>query len=765
MLSHYTARRIAFLALVYAVVAIPSEAQPPSGYNLVKTNFVFKDFDPGGWAGSGTNGLEVTAGATLPVDATVTHNGLPSLRVNVIRRQSWWLAMIAPRGWATADLTDYIANGRIEFNVRGNVGGEQFYLSLGDRGFERSVNGTLTESVKTPKRPIADFLPGGVTTAWQHVSIPLSTLIAPGSPFKLDAFWTVELSNVTTSAVKFWVNEIKLTTPDKERQYPHIKVNQVGYTTAAEKYTTVTGWYEDMTAYGAGTPFEVKRASDNAVVHAGSLALVTNFDPYVSGEKIMSGDFTTLTTPGTYYVSVAGLPSSPSFRIGNDTYDSLLRDSQRYYYLQRANVALTEPFAQGWAHPAWHADDAAAPLESTRRVKDNVSKGWYDAGDFGKYVSPGATAVNDLLWAYEMFPAVFADGQLGIPESGNGVPDILDEVRYEVDFLLNMQDAASSGFWSRVFPQTKTEPRYISDIAHGLTKVKPTSHSGATVAALAHASLVFRSIDPGYAAVALNAARNGWTYLQASGGVPSPDGPYHDDDDRNDRFWAAAELFRATGEAPFHDYFLANYQSFASAFSASENAHGATVMELAAFLAYLRADVRDATATAWITARFNEWKGYQLARAQGAWRNTSDDATDYYWGSNAPMLNTAMDLVIGTKILGTYDASVLKVVRSNANYVLGINPLSFSFVSGYGGNSLQSVFSNIYSEDGKPGLPPGYLSGGSNQYEGAWFSRFTGKCYLDDSGEWTTNEHTIYWNSGLVFAAAVLKAEAATAAR
>jgi len=761
METHYTPRGVGLLLVVCALTAVSAEAQPPAGYNLAKTNYVFRDVDPGGWAGSGTNGLEVTAGATLPVDTAVVNNGLPSLRINVTRRQTWWLAMIVPRGWATADLSDYYANGSLEFNVRGNVGGESFYLSLGDRAFERSIGGTPTESVKTPKRPITDLLPGGVTTAWKHVSIPLSSLIAPGSGFKLDAFWTVEISNVTTSPLRFWLNEIKVTTTDKERQYPQIKINQVGYTTAAEKYTAVTGWYEDMTAIGAGTAFQIKRATDNSVAFSGTLALVTNYDQFVSGEKVLTGDFTTLAAPGTYYVAAAGLPNSPTFRIAGDAYDGLLRDAQRYYYLQRANLPLTEPFAEGWAHPAWHADDANAPLESTRRVKDNVSKGWYDAGDFGKYVSPGATAVSDLLWAYELFPTLFADGQLAIPESGNGVPDILDEVRYEVDFLLNMQDAASSGFWSRVFPQTKTDPRFISDIAHGLTKVKPASHSAATVAALAHASIVFRTIDPAYASACLLAARNGWGYLQTSGNVPSPDGPYHDDDDRNDRFWAAAELFRATGEAPFHDYFLAHYQSFAAAFSASENAHGATMMDLSAFLTYLRADNRDAAAVAWITARFNEWKGYQLARAQGTWRNTSDEATDYYWGSNAPMLNTSMDLVIGTKILGTYDTSILRVVRSNLNYVLGVNPLSFSFVSGYGGNALQNVFSNIYSDDGKPGLPPGYLAGGSNQYEGAWFSRFTGKCYLDDAGEWTTNEHTIYWNSGLVFSAAVVKAEAA----
>ena len=259
----------------------------------------------------------------------------------------------------------------------------------------------------------------------------------------------------------------------------------------------------------------------------------------------------------------------------------------------------------------------------------------------------------------------------------------------------------------------------------------------------------------------LTAARNGWAYLeQHPETVPSPSGPYFDDDDGNDRFWAAAELFRATGDARYHAYFLANYQSFAAAFAESQNAHGVGGMELSAFLAYLKSEHRNRTAVKWITAKFNEWKRFQLARARGPWRNTNDDATDYYWGSNAPILNTSMDLVIGSRILGSYDRAVIQTVRSNLHYVLGINPMSFSYVSGYGGNHVSKVFSGIYSDDGKPGLPPGYLAGGTNQYEGSWFSRFTGKCYLDSDGEWTTNEHTIYWNAGLVFSAAFMKAEA-----
>jgi endoglucanase len=753
--------RLLVLSAAVCAAASPAGAQPPAGYNIVKDNHVFKDSDPGGWAGSGTGGLEVSASSTLPVDATVTHNGLPSLRVNIQQDPQWWVALVVPRGWATADILDYYANGSLEFNVKGDAGGELFNFALGDRAFERYVNGQLTDSVKTPSRSISDFLPGGVTTSWQHVSIPLRDLIPSGSPFQLQALWTFELSAANTNVMKFWLNEIKFTSPDKERQYPQIKVNQVGYTRAAEKYTTVTGWYEDMTAIQAGTLFRVKRAGDNAVAYVGRLRLVTNYDRYVSGEKILRGDFSWLSRSGTYYISIDGLSNSPNFRIGNDVFDGLLRDAQRYYYLQRANLELAEPFAEGWPHPAWHSDDANAPLQSTAAIRKDVSKGWYDAGDFGKYSSPSATAVNDLLWTYETFPSLFADGQLNIPESSNGVPDLLDEIRYNVDFLINLQDGSTFGFWSRVFPQGKNDARYISDIAGGQTMVKPTAHSAAAVAALAHASIIFRRVDPAYAALCLEAARNGWMYLASTPAmVPSPDGPYHDNDDANDRFWAAAELFRATGDAEYHEYFLANYRNFAAAFSASENAHGVGGMQLSGFLAYLKSHRRDRSAVRWITNRFNEWKTFQLQRARGPWRNTNDDATDYYWGSNAPILNTSMDLVIGTKILDSYDDTIVRTVRSNLNYVLGINPLSLSYVTGHGDNSVSKIFSGIYSDDFKPGLPPGYLAGGSNQYEGQWFSRFTGKCYLDSDGEWTTNEHTIYWNAGLVFSVAFAKAEA-----
>ncbi len=746
-----------FAAAAFAVNA--AAVPPPAGYNQLQTNYVLKDTDPGGWAGSGGT-LEVTANNTLPFDTSVTYNGLPSLRVNNKRRARWWLAMIVPRGWATADIENYYANGNLEFNIKGAAGGEVFYVGVGDRAYERYVGGTLTESIK-PKKLITEFIPA-VTTSWQHVTIPLRNLIDPASGFITSQLWTVEVSNSIPGAMQFWLNEIKFTSPDKERSYPHLKLNQVGYTTAAEKYALVTGWYEELATVGAGTAFQVKRASDAAVMFSGTLTLLTDYEPNVSGDKMLKADFSGFSTPGTYYVSVPGLVDSAPFTIGSQVYRPLLVDATRYYYFQRANLALVAPYADGYPHDPWHPDDFNCPLESTLAVKQDVHGGWYDAGDFGKYTSPTSTTVSDLMWAYDTFPAEFTDAQLNIPESGNGEPDLVDEIRLGVDLLLRLQDPATGGFWARVFPQTKTDARYISDVVGAQTKVKPTAHTGAATAALARASVFFRDRDPAYADLCLQAARRGWDYLVAHPTlVPAPSGPYSDNDDANDRFWAAAELFRATGEAAFNQYFLAQYQSFAGIFGSQDNAHGVGGMEFPAFFAYMKAASPDPTVVSFFTTSFNSWRSINLSRATGFWRNTNADE-DYYWGSNMPILNTTMDLVIGSKILGNYDSSIVRVARSNLNFVLGTNPLSMSYVHGYGANSHQNVYSAIYSDDGLTGAPAGYMSGGANMYEGRWFSRFNAKCYSDADTEWTTNEHTIYWNSGLVFSAALADAEAAT---
>jgi endoglucanase len=732
-----------------ALVQAPAMS-PLAGWCKLQDLNVFTTANPTGWAGG--DGLETVGSGLLPLDESETYNGLPSLRINVTNNPSWWwMAIIVWRSWATTNLEPYYANGAIEFNVKGAAGGEQFNVAIQDRANERYINGQLTESV-VQQKPVTDYIK--ITTEWQHVVIPLKSLIDPDSGFVLKQAWYITLRNAATTSMKFWINDIKFTSPDNETSFPAIKVNQVGYSVWSEKYALVSGFDGVLTA-APGTPFQVKRAVDGKVVYYGKLKLVRDYEPVISGERVLKADFSKVFVPDTYYISIqaGGIEDSPSFKIGWDVYTQLLVDAGRYFYYQRANLKLEPQYAGEFSRDDYTPTDFNAALESSPggAVKD-VSGGWYDAGDFGKYTNAGATAISDLLWAYETVPFVFRDNQFNIPESGNGMPDILDEAKYELDFILKMQDT-DGGFYHRVYPQEPFSTRYICDVVGSATNVKPTPHTGSCVAVLAQAAVVYKRWDPAYAAILLDAARKGWNYLEQHPEViESPGGPYYDNYDKDDRFWAAGTLYRATGELKYNAYFKDNYQSFASIFDEPGNGIG---KEFFGYLNYLKSGCPDWTAVSWFRTKFRNWRNIQLERFQAAvWHNTLLD--NYYWGSNMPALNVSMVLVIGSLLIRDMNPEIIGVVQGNFNYVLGINPIAFSYVSGYGRYCYTNVYSGIYSSDGKPGVPKGYLAGGANQYEGRWFSRFNGKCYNDVNTEWTTNEHTIYWNSALVFNAAVL---------
>ena len=248
---------------------------------------------------------------------------------------------------------------------------------------------------------------------------------------------SLQLGNASGGAYvgKFWLNQIRFTSPDTEPVYPAIKVNQLGYAPAAQKIARVSGFGELLTAR-AGTPFQVLRAPDGPQVYAGQLALVTDYDEGVSGEKVLSADFSALTTPGVFFLRVQadGVADSLPFPIGAGVLHPLLRATQRYYYYQRQGIEIAEPYAEGFSRGLGHPNDVSAQLRSNGVTRD-ASHGWYAAGDDGKYVADGAPAVATLLEAYALAPELFYDGQTNIPESGNGKPDLLDEVKWELDWI------------------------------------------------------------------------------------------------------------------------------------------------------------------------------------------------------------------------------------------------------------------------------------------------------------------------------------------
>lgn len=754
-------RLLFWLLLLFAICcAAPSTmAQTNDGMEgngrKLRDLHVFSDTKYGQWAGSGEGlrfeTVEEGGNPTLPVDERETYNGLPSYRVNITGEEDWWNFILAGPNWETYNIAPYYPDGLLEFNVKGAEGGETFQVALRD---------TNTGSEAIPLYEIIE-----ITDEWQHVQIPLSYFF-PGSPsIDLQQLSNVEFSTVDYAPLKFWLNDIKFTSTGDEPSFPAIKLNQLGYLPNAPKIARVSG-FDDLLRAQVGTPFQVRNLATNEVAYEGELSLVTQFDEFVSGERVLQADFSPLTTPGDYYITIDAyqMEDSPLFSIGGDVYDPLVMDTARYFYLQRSGMPLEAQFAGQFARAAGHLQDAEALFASNQSATKDVSGGWYDAGDYGKYVNAGALAVSDLLWAYEMFPNQFPDNHLNIPENGNNIPDILDEIRWELDWMLKMQDERSGGFYHMVQPTEETtipdatEPRFIEDDDGWRNNVRPTSTTGSAVAALAHAALIYEAFDPDYAQQLLAAAEAGWAYLEDNrGGVEPVSGPYSDDDDTDDRFWAATALYRATGNPAYHDYIRDVYDDLPTLFSsADDNAYGVAQVDMLGWLNYLKSVEPDAEVMSYIEPLFTDWAERMALRWQDSAWNIALLDEDFYWGSNYVVLTTPFVMYIGAQALGQ-DTETSQIIALQAlDYLLGTNPLQFSFVSGYGENSLQHPLSEQWLRDGITAVPDGVLAGGPNAYSNPLFySNFAGKRYTDVPTAWTTNEHTIYWNSVLVFHAAL----------
>ena len=188
-----------------------------------------------------------------------------------------------------------------------------------------------------------------------------------------------------------------------------------------------------------------------------------------------------------------------------------------------------------------------------------------------------------------------------------------------------------------------------------------------------------------------------------------------------------------------------------------KNAYGVGHMDLQAALMYFAAGNQDAAVLSDLTTDFDTWRNTMVTRSQSTvWQTTLLDE-DYYWGSNFPALATPLAFAVGSHFLGDDLGAAADLARDAMNYVLGVNPLQFSYVSGYGENSLQRPFSMIYNFDMKEGVPPGIMVGGANAYNNSFlYSKFAAKSYQDNAAAWSTNEHTIYWNAALVFNAALV---------
>ncbi len=437
-------------------------------------------------------------------------------------------------------------------------------------------------------------------------------------------------------------------------------------------------------------------------------------------------------------------------------YKKVFHQACRMFYLQRCGCRLPKDLAGAYAHPACHTPKAR--IYGTELFED-VTGGWHDAGDYGRYAAPAAKAVADLMLAYTAAPSMFTDS-LNIHDSASGMPDILTEVRYELEWMKKMQRAdgavyhkvTCASFPGFVMPQCETDELIISPVS--------TAAAGGFAAAMAMAYRVYADLDLAFAQDCLTAARRAWDYLSVTEPIPfwNPEGIvtgiYDDENDSDERYWAACALYAATGEGKYHDYIRnsINPKWAADLGWADVGAYGNAV--------YLRLD-NDLTDTAVKNSIAN---GLLNAADELIQSTRSSEygisVNDFIWGSNMVVMNNAMLLLLA------YDtqpqSGYIECARRHLDYIFGNNPMSVCYVTGCNESSARHPHHRPSVATGS--TMPGMLVGGPDQYlhDPCAEAQLQGSsppcCYIDHAESYSTNEVAIYWNSPLVYVMARLLA-------
>ena len=515
---------------------------------------------------------------------------------------------------------------------------------------------------------------------------------------------------------------------------PSINLNQVGYRPDSRKVAV----FRDVTNQ---TEFKVVNADTKEAVFTGKLE--NKKDNASAGETNWTGDFSSVKEAGKYYITCEGLDNSYTFEIGDKVYSNLIDDSVRMLYLQRCGVKVED---KDFGHEPCHTSMATVYGTSN---KIDVSGGWHDAGDYGRYVVPAAKAVADLIYAYDTAPELYGDN-IGIPESGNGTPDILDEARFELEWMMKMQ-APDGGAYHKV--SCKTFPGYVAPTKEtGELFVTPVSSTATTdfCASMALAAEFYEKFDKDFAKKCMDAAEKSWAWLEKNKGyvLVNPEdivtGDYADftKDDSDERYWAAAQMYRATGN-----------EKYLSAMGTVKTGLDWSVVGDYGNIAILTMKNADKSSSAYqkaadaVTSQAKSLLSTSKSSPYGV------AITKYDWGSNMTIANKGIILALASQLSG--EKSYTDAANAQLDYLLGTNPVATCFFTGYGTVSPEHPHHRPSMAAGK--AMKGMLVGGVDQsLEDSAAKAYcqdqpSAKRYVDNSESYSTNEITIYWNSPLTY--------------
>ncbi|MEV0397459.1 glycoside hydrolase family 9 protein [Polymorphospora rubra] len=562
-----------------------------------------------------------------------------------------------------------------------------------------------------------------------------------------------------------------------------VKVNQHGYLPRGPKRATV------VTTATSPQTWTLRRVGGGTV--ATGRTSPAGFDGS-AGASVHLLDFGSVTATGRFELVVGGQVSYP-FDIRTDLYASLRTDSMRFFYPNRSGIAIDGGIAgAAYARPAGHVasspngGDTAVPCQTPQPFMNNwtcgytldVTGGWYDAGDHGKYVVNGGIATYQLLSAWERAVAVGRSGPLGdstlaIPERGNGVPDILDEARWNLEFMLKMQVPAGRPLAGmahhKVHDESWTGPPMLPHQDRKQRQLhRPSTAATLNLAAVAaQGARVYAPYDAAFAARLRAAAERAWAAALANPALYAPradrsgGGPYADDNVTDEFYWAATQLYLTTGGGTYLNALRSNHYHRAEVAFDQNGFYWGSVAALAQLdLARFGTGLSEqAQIRGWVVEAANRLISFQRAERFG--QSYTPTSGKYDWGSNASILNN--QVVIATAYDLTGNVGYADAVFEAFDYLFGRNALGQSYVTGYGTHDAKNQHSRWYAksfDSTLPNPPVGSVAGGPNSslqdpLSAAWLHGCAPQlCYVDNLEAWSVNEITINWNSALAWVSA-----------
>lgn len=530
----------------------------------------------------------------------------------------------------------------------------------------------------------------------------------------------------------------------------HIKVDQFGYPTTAKKIAVISNpqtGYNNNLPFSPGTVYRVKKWSDNATVFAGNITAWNGGATHSqSGDKVWWFDFTSLIAPGSYYIyDSTNNKRSYRFDVSDCVYKEVMRQAMRTFFYQRCGMPKALPYAESnWADNTCHNHTqqdldcrlVSNPIQSTSK---DLHGGWHDAGDYNKYVPFAFGPLIDMLLAYEENPAAFTD-DYGIPESGNGKPDLLDEAKYELDWIRRMQNSDGSVLHKISVTDFSAGSPPSTDVAYRRYGAASTTATLTGAAVFALGAIQFSAAGmTAYADTLQTAAINAWNWAVANPSVVFSNAGFSnvsaegDDYDRlAKKICAAAFLYKRTSGATYKTFIDNNYSQihliqwgYAYPFEAIYQDGLLYYSRTAGATVSVKNAIQNNFISSMETNNADNLPNY--LNNTDAYRAYLSD-NNYTWGSNETKCHQGnMFFDMDEYNFDSNDSANYKNAAFGfIHYLHGINPTAYAYLSNMGQHGAEFSVPEFYHGwfgDGTPydnvetslyGPAPGFIPGGAN---------------------------------------------------